>query len=145
MRYYAWASSSRTRRSGSMSCPTTLKAAPKSLCPHTSSAAKLLLAASKDSVNLGFKMDGLKVCHNLFWLKGSGKFTLHGKLQIQLSSTFLALLKISMPSSSPCQAQVHDLRLLVHIHCNQIYLQCQQSNINLNCNNLMCYASKIII
>ena len=45
-------------------------------------AVKPLLAASKDSANLGFKMDGLKVCHNLFWLKGSGKFTLHGKLQI---------------------------------------------------------------
>ncbi|GMY36305.1 zinc finger CCCH domain-containing protein 64 [Fagus crenata] len=41
-------------------------------------AVKPLLAASKDSANLGFKMDGLKVCHNLFWLKGSGKFTLHG-------------------------------------------------------------------
>ncbi|KAK4602637.1 hypothetical protein RGQ29_011595 [Quercus rubra] len=41
-------------------------------------AAKHLLSASKDSANLGFKMDGLKVCQNLFWLKGSGKFNLHG-------------------------------------------------------------------
>ncbi|KAL8093926.1 zinc finger CCCH domain-containing protein 64 [Apium graveolens] len=41
-------------------------------------APKVLSVAAKDSANLGFKMDGLKVCHNLFWLKGSGKFTLHG-------------------------------------------------------------------
>ena len=41
-------------------------------------APKVLLAASKDSKNQGFKMDGLKVCENLYWLKASGKFTLHG-------------------------------------------------------------------
>lgn len=41
-------------------------------------AAKVLLASSKDSANQGFKMDGLKICANLHWLKGSGKFTLHG-------------------------------------------------------------------
>uniref|UniRef100_A0A1S4DYF2 C3H1-type domain-containing protein n=2 Tax=Cucumis melo TaxID=3656 RepID=A0A1S4DYF2_CUCME len=41
-------------------------------------AAKVLLASSKDSANQGFKMDGLKICGNLHWLKGSGKFTLHG-------------------------------------------------------------------
>ncbi|KAL5572475.1 hypothetical protein UlMin_022072, partial [Ulmus minor] len=40
-------------------------------------AAKVLLAASKEPKNLGFKMDGLKICENLFWLKGSGKFSLH--------------------------------------------------------------------
>ncbi|KAH1116924.1 hypothetical protein GLYMA_17G054700v4 [Glycine max] len=41
-------------------------------------APKLLLQASKDSANQGFKMDGFKVCHNLYWLKGSGKFPLFG-------------------------------------------------------------------
>lgn len=41
-------------------------------------AAKVLSAASKNSANQGFKMDGFKICDNLFWLKGSGKFTLHG-------------------------------------------------------------------
>lgn len=41
-------------------------------------APKTLSLASKDPANQGFKMDGLKICHNLFWLKGSGKFTLHG-------------------------------------------------------------------
>ncbi|KAM0974855.1 hypothetical protein ACFX2C_017975 [Malus domestica] len=42
------------------------------------SAAKVLLAAMTDAGNQGFKLDGLKVCDNLYWLKGSGKFTLHG-------------------------------------------------------------------
>ncbi|XP_023516975.1 zinc finger CCCH domain-containing protein 64 isoform X1 [Cucurbita pepo subsp. pepo] len=41
-------------------------------------AAKVLLASSRDSGNQGFKMDGLKICANLHWLKGSGKFTLQG-------------------------------------------------------------------
>ncbi|KAK4432899.1 Zinc finger CCCH domain-containing protein 64 [Sesamum alatum] len=41
-------------------------------------AVKVLSAVAKDSANLGFKMDGLKVCENLFWLRGSGKFLLHG-------------------------------------------------------------------
>ncbi|OMO91652.1 Zinc finger, CCCH-type [Corchorus olitorius] len=41
-------------------------------------AAKVLSTASKNSANQGFKMDGFKICDNLFWLKGSGKFTLHG-------------------------------------------------------------------
>lgn len=41
-------------------------------------APKVLSAISRDSANLGFKMDGLKICYNLYWLKGSGKFTLHG-------------------------------------------------------------------
>lgn len=41
-------------------------------------AAKILAAAAMDSANLGFKMDGLKVCENLYWLRGSGKFLLHG-------------------------------------------------------------------
>lgn len=49
-------------------------------------APKVLSVAAKDSANLGFKMDGLKVCDNLFWLKGSGKFTLHG---IRSSCTLL--------------------------------------------------------
>ncbi|KAL3744752.1 hypothetical protein ACJRO7_013940 [Eucalyptus globulus] len=41
-------------------------------------APKVLSAASRSHANLGFKMDGLKICENLYWLKGSGKFTLHG-------------------------------------------------------------------
>ncbi|KAL7189266.1 hypothetical protein ACSBR1_039003 [Camellia fascicularis] len=41
-------------------------------------AMKVLSAATKDSANRGFKMDGLRICGNLYWLKGSGKFTLHG-------------------------------------------------------------------
>lgn len=41
-------------------------------------AAKILSAVARDSANLGFKMDGLKVCENLYWLRGSGKFLLHG-------------------------------------------------------------------
>ncbi|KAJ7955895.1 zinc finger CCCH domain-containing protein 64 [Quillaja saponaria] len=48
-------------------------------------AAKVLLATSKDSANRGFKMDGLKVCENLYWLKGSGKFTLLGLCVAYLS------------------------------------------------------------
>ncbi|EXB38846.1 Zinc finger CCCH domain-containing protein 64 [Morus notabilis] len=48
-------------------------------------AAKFLLAASKDPANQGFKMDGLKIRENLFWLKGSGKFTLHGLCVAYLS------------------------------------------------------------
>ncbi|KAJ4708650.1 zinc finger CCCH domain-containing protein 64 [Melia azedarach] len=41
-------------------------------------AAKVLMVASKSSANQGFKMDGIKIANNMFWLKGSGKFTLHG-------------------------------------------------------------------
>ncbi|GAV77689.1 CwfJ_C_2 domain-containing protein/CwfJ_C_1 domain-containing protein [Cephalotus follicularis] len=41
-------------------------------------AAKVLLSASTNSANLGFKMDGIMISPNLFWLKGSGKFTLNG-------------------------------------------------------------------
>lgn len=51
-------------------------------------AAKVLVAVSKDSANRGFKMDGLKVCDNLFWLKGSGKFTLQGMVTNLLSLLF---------------------------------------------------------
>lgn len=42
-------------------------------------APKILSTTSKKAENQGFKMDGLEVCHNLFWLRGSGKFSLHGK------------------------------------------------------------------
>ncbi|KAF5935217.1 hypothetical protein HYC85_026346 [Camellia sinensis] len=45
-------------------------------------AMKVLSAALKDSANRGFKMDGLRICGNLYWLKGSGKFTLNGIPQI---------------------------------------------------------------
>ncbi|KAL7589477.1 hypothetical protein Lser_V15G38867 [Lactuca serriola] len=41
-------------------------------------AAKVLSAAAKETGNQGFKMDGLKIRDNLYWLKGSGKFTPHG-------------------------------------------------------------------
>ncbi|ESQ42724.1 hypothetical protein EUTSA_v10013022mg [Eutrema salsugineum] len=41
-------------------------------------APKILSATSRKAENQGFKMDGLEVSHNLFWLRGSGKFTLHG-------------------------------------------------------------------
>jgi hypothetical protein len=41
-------------------------------------APKILSTTSKKAENQGFKMDGLEVCHNLFWLRGSGKFSLHG-------------------------------------------------------------------
>ncbi|KAK4727680.1 hypothetical protein R3W88_032597 [Solanum pinnatisectum] len=39
---------------------------------------KILSEALKDPSNKGFKMEGLRVCDNLYWLKGSGKFSLHG-------------------------------------------------------------------
>ncbi|KAM7259794.1 hypothetical protein ACFE04_015535 [Oxalis oulophora] len=48
-------------------------------------AAKVLIAASKSSASLGFKMDGIKIADNLYWLKGSGKFTLHGLSIVYLS------------------------------------------------------------
>ncbi|KAK3025764.1 hypothetical protein RJ639_041920 [Escallonia herrerae] len=41
-------------------------------------APKVLSAAAKGLANLGFKMDGLKICDNLYWLRGSGKFKLNG-------------------------------------------------------------------
>ncbi|XP_052199797.1 zinc finger CCCH domain-containing protein 64 isoform X2 [Diospyros lotus] len=50
-------------------------------------AVKVLSAVSKDPANQGFKMDGLRVCENLYWLKGSGKFTLHGLTVAYLSGT----------------------------------------------------------
>lgn len=53
------------------------------------SAPKILLAASKDPANRGFKMDGLRVCDNLYWLKGSGKFNLLGILPILKLLCFL--------------------------------------------------------
>lgn len=48
-------------------------------------APKVLSTASRNSANLGFKMDGFKICDNLFWLRGSGKFTLHGLSVVYLS------------------------------------------------------------
>ncbi|XP_047311841.1 zinc finger CCCH domain-containing protein 64 [Impatiens glandulifera] len=48
-------------------------------------APKILSAASIDSAKQGFKMDGLKICDNLFWLKGSGKFFLNGLSIVYLS------------------------------------------------------------
>ncbi|KAL1217423.1 Zinc finger CCCH domain-containing protein 64 [Cardamine amara subsp. amara] len=49
------------------------------------SAPKILSKTSKKAENQGFKMDGLEVSHNLFWLRGSGKFTLHGLSVVYLS------------------------------------------------------------
>ncbi|KAF3794867.1 Zinc finger CCCH domain-containing protein 64 [Nymphaea thermarum] len=48
-------------------------------------AAKILAAATRDPANLGFKTDGVKVCHNLYWLKGSGRFVLHNLFIAYLS------------------------------------------------------------
>ncbi|KAJ8750779.1 hypothetical protein K2173_015960 [Erythroxylum novogranatense] len=48
-------------------------------------APKVLSAASRNSANLGFKMDGFRICDNLYWLRGSGKFTLHGLSVMYLS------------------------------------------------------------
>ena len=41
-------------------------------------APKVLSTVVRDPANQGFMMDGLRVCHNLFWLKGGGKFTIFG-------------------------------------------------------------------
>ncbi|KAL3829987.1 hypothetical protein ACJIZ3_018789 [Penstemon smallii] len=53
-------------------------------------APKVLSAAAKGSANLGFKMDGFKVCENLYWLRGSGKFMLHGLSVAYLSGRLSA-------------------------------------------------------
>ncbi|KAA3477186.1 zinc finger CCCH domain-containing protein 64 [Gossypium australe] len=53
-------------------------------------APKVLSAVSRNSANQGFKMDGFKVCDNLFWLKGSGKFTFHGLSVAYLSGRQLS-------------------------------------------------------
>ena len=104
-------------------------------------AAKHLLSASKDSANLGFKMDGLKVCQNLFWLKGSGKFNLHGTLHIFFNVYFC---------NYYCSYYSHFSRLLqllkyFNAHCTRIYLQCKQTNPGTKCSNLTCNVSKEII
>lgn len=48
-------------------------------------AAKVLSAAARNASNRGFKTDGIEVCTNLYWLKGSGKFSLHGLSVVYLS------------------------------------------------------------
>nr|XP_019708745.1 zinc finger CCCH domain-containing protein 59 isoform X2 [Elaeis guineensis] len=48
-------------------------------------AARFLSAASKLPSNLGFKTDGVQLCSNLYWLKGSGRFSLHGLSVVYLS------------------------------------------------------------
>ncbi|MBA0810411.1 hypothetical protein Gohar_002412, partial [Gossypium harknessii] len=53
-------------------------------------APKVLSAVSRNSANQGFKMDGFKVCDNLFWLKGSGMFTFHGLSVAYLSGRQLS-------------------------------------------------------
>ncbi|KAI3447136.1 hypothetical protein Pfo_003801 [Paulownia fortunei] len=72
-------------------------------------AAKILSAAAKDSANLGFKMDGLKVCENLYWLRGSGKFLLHGLSVAYLSGRQSA---ISQQFGAYSQDDVDSLRAL---------------------------------
>ncbi|KAI3787110.1 hypothetical protein L1987_41327 [Smallanthus sonchifolius] len=57
---------------------TSLKSSLQTKTDYGAGAVKVLSAAAKESGNLGFKMDGLKIRDNLFWLKGSGKFSLHG-------------------------------------------------------------------
>ncbi|KAH9328019.1 hypothetical protein KI387_000127, partial [Taxus chinensis] len=47
--------------------------------------ASVLCAAKLKSAEQGFKMEGIPVCNNIYWLKGSGKFILHG-----LSIAYLA-------------------------------------------------------
>ncbi|KAL8136514.1 hypothetical protein V2J09_002515 [Rumex salicifolius] len=46
---------------------------------------KFLSVAAKDPRNQGFKMDGFHISDNLYWLKGSGKFQLHGLCVAYLS------------------------------------------------------------
>ncbi|XP_020579449.1 zinc finger CCCH domain-containing protein 59 [Phalaenopsis equestris] len=46
---------------------------------------RFVSAAAKLPSNNGFKTDGLEVCPNLYWLKGSGKFSLHGLSVFYLS------------------------------------------------------------
>ncbi|KAJ0971349.1 hypothetical protein J5N97_019308 [Dioscorea zingiberensis] len=41
-------------------------------------AGQFLSVASQHPSNRGFKTDGLQLCPNLFWLRGSGRFSLHG-------------------------------------------------------------------
>ncbi|KAG0486838.1 hypothetical protein HPP92_008933 [Vanilla planifolia] len=41
-------------------------------------AARFLSSAVKLPSNKGFKTDGLEICPNLYWLRASGKFSLHG-------------------------------------------------------------------
>lgn len=76
-------------------------------------APKVLSVAAKDSANLGFKMDGLKVCDNLFWLKGSGKFTLHGLSVAYLSGKQSAS---GQPYGTYSQDDVDALRALAEEH-----------------------------
>lgn len=83
-------------------------------------AAKHLLSASKDSANLGFKMDGLKVCQNLFWLKGSGKFNLHGTLHIFFNVYFCNYYYSHF-------SRLLQLLKYFNAHCTRIYLQCKQT------------------
>lgn len=85
MLFFVLASSFQTHRTGLKSSWTILKAGTLFLSLFTSPAIMELALPGfyrppQRTANLGFKMDGLKICDNLFWLKGSGKFTLHGML-----------------------------------------------------------------
>ncbi|KAK8921296.1 Zinc finger CCCH domain-containing protein 59 [Platanthera zijinensis] len=46
---------------------------------------RFLSAVAELPSNKGFKKNGLEVCPNLYWLKGSGKFSLHGLSIMYLS------------------------------------------------------------
>ncbi|XP_043707197.1 zinc finger CCCH domain-containing protein 64 [Telopea speciosissima] len=71
--------------------------------------AKVLTVASKDPENKGFKMDGLKICENLYWLKGSGKFNLHGLSVVYLSGKQSS---VGQPFGTYSQDDVDALRAL---------------------------------
>ncbi|XP_072994478.1 zinc finger CCCH domain-containing protein 59 [Typha latifolia] len=48
-------------------------------------APRFLSPAAKIAASRGFKTDGIEVCPNLYWLKGSGKFALKGLSVVYLS------------------------------------------------------------
>ncbi|KAH7686484.1 CCCH zinc finger domain-containing protein [Dioscorea alata] len=52
-------------------------------------ASQILSVASQHPSNRGFKTDGLQLCANLFWLRGSGRFSLHGLSVVYLSGKSL--------------------------------------------------------
>ncbi|XP_051114303.1 zinc finger CCCH domain-containing protein 64 [Andrographis paniculata] len=72
-------------------------------------APKILSVVAKKSANLGFKMDGLEVFENLYWLRGSGKFTLHGLSVAYISGRHLS---VSQQFGVYSQDDVDSLRAL---------------------------------
>uniref|UniRef100_A0A7N0UTD5 C3H1-type domain-containing protein n=1 Tax=Kalanchoe fedtschenkoi TaxID=63787 RepID=A0A7N0UTD5_KALFE len=72
-------------------------------------APKVLTAASKAAQNQGFKMDGLKISDNLYWLKGSGKFQLQGLSVAYLSGRRSSIIQ---PFGTYSQDDVDALRAM---------------------------------